>query len=90
VARRFEISAVLFLAFNTLFALLALREQRSLLLYCEDWSIEGKPGDCLEPYNFFGLELIIVVWIAGALLIGTVAVIFYVNALRESRRAQDV
>jgi hypothetical protein len=91
VARRFEISAVLFLLFNTLFAFLAMREQRSLLVYCQRYAKERGTGwDCLEPYNYFGVVLIVGAWILGALLLGAVVVIFYVNAKREGRVAQEV
>jgi hypothetical protein len=91
VARRFEISAVLFLLFNALFAFLALREQRSLLIYCQRYAKEHGTGwDCLEPYNYFGVVLIVGAWIVGALLLGVVATIFYRSAKRERRVAQEV
>lgn len=89
--KRFEISAVVFLVFNALFAFLSLREQRSLLFYCQDWSRHmGDGSDCLEPYNFLWLGMLVLVWIVGALALGAVAVIFYVNAKRELRAAQVV
>jgi hypothetical protein len=86
--RRFEISAVAFLVFNTIFAVFALSAQRSLLIYCQDWTREaGRGNDCLEPYNFLGLVMIVAVWILGALVLGGVALGFYISGRRDLRRA---
>jgi hypothetical protein len=89
--RRFEVSAVAFLAFNTLFAFLALREQRSLLIYCQDWTRQAGDGsDCLEPYNFLWLEALVALWILGALFLGGLALAHYVRAKQSLRDPQEV
>jgi hypothetical protein len=89
--RRFEISAVAFLAFNVVFAFLTLREQRSLLIHCQDWTrTAGSGADCLEPYNFLGLVAIVGAWIVGALALGGVAVGFYLSERRAVLRAAQV
>jgi hypothetical protein len=91
VWRRFELTALVFLAFNVLLAVLVLREQRSLLRSCEDWRRRA-PGDpdCLEPYNYLWLELLAAIWILGALVLGALALAFYVRARRAAGSAQVV
>ena len=81
--RRFELTACLFVAFNIVCAVLVLREARSLLWACDD--APGPPGDCLEPYNFLGIEGLIAIWIIGSVVSGGLAVAFYVRDIRRPR-----
>jgi hypothetical protein len=89
--RRFEISALVFVLFNAVAAILVLREQRSLLVYCEDWR-RAAPGDpdCLEPYNYLWLEMLVAMWILGALVLGgIVGSLIVVLALHPSDDAKN-
>jgi hypothetical protein len=78
--RRFEVTACVFVAFNAACAVLTLREARSLLWACDD--APGPPGDCLEPYNFLGIEGLIAIWIVGSIVLLGLAFVFYRAGIR--------
>lgn len=85
--RRFEVTAGAFVLFNALCAVLTLREARSLLWACDD--APGPPGDCLEPYNYLGVEGLIAIWILGGLFLLGLGVAFYVRGIRQLRGVAD-
>jgi hypothetical protein len=82
--RRFEVTAILFVVFNTILAVVVFREQRSLLFACDD--APGPSGGCLEGYNFLWLSFLVGIWIIGALVLVALAAVFYRRGLRNGSR----
>jgi multisubunit Na+/H+ antiporter MnhB subunit len=79
--RRFELTVIAFLVFNTALALLVLREQRSLLRYCIDHG--GPQGDCVEPYNSLWVAALGLIWLVGAVVLGGIALAGYLPLRRR-------
>jgi hypothetical protein len=85
--RFLRISVALFVAGTALLVFLVLREYRSLSTYCEGSFEVSQGGDrysCLEPYNWFALE----VGAAVVLVLELGLVVFVVVALVRWRRTR--
>ena len=79
-------SLSVFLVFVTVSAAAAYRYYRSLVDYCEEENavIGGSALDCLEPYNWFAINAMALVWLVAAGVLGALVVAAY----RERRRGE--